>query len=360
MRCITVLLLSVLLAWAIGCAVDDQPTAPTPSPDADDADKASLRRTGFIVANFSPPDGLTDAIIRYDGRGDLVDVMIPTGTAGLSATAAMVFGPDEHLYVADSWVGGVKRFHGLTGEFIDDFVPAGSGGLILPIYMVFHGDRLYVGDGGAGAVRRYDAMTGAYVDDFIPAGDQGLAPFDPQDIEFGPDGNFYVVAQGQNRVLRYDPDGVYLDDFHAPLASGVAFDADGMLYVGEAQDHSVWRYDTVTGELVDVFVAPGCGGLEVPVGIVFGPDGDLYVASAHLDNVSGNILRFDGETGEFVEVFVPNGVGGMSGPRVILFKETVTLCHQPPGNPDRSRTLTLPYLNGFGHVAHGDMLGACD
>jgi outer membrane protein assembly factor BamB len=318
-----------------------------------------LGQSALLVGNlnFEP----TDAILRYDGRGHLVDVMIPDGTAGLSGSCCLTFGPDENLYVSSPFTGSVLRFHGFTGEFIDEFIPAGSGGLVIPLVLLFHEGRLYVGDPGTNAIRRYDATTGAFIDVFVPPGSQGMALFDPQHFEFGPDGRFYVAAEYTNRLLRYDgTTGAFIDEF-IPAGpdnfdpSGLTFGADGLLYVGGPQLNQVRRYDIGTGALIDIFVQPGSGGLTTPVGIVFGPDGNLYVASAG----TGEVLRYDGGTGEFIEVFVSAGSGGITAPRMLKFKSNVTLCHKGVKRSG-AKTITMGYLTASGHIRHGDELGACD
>lgn len=66
--------------------------------------------------------------------------------------------------------------------------------------------------------------------------------------------------------------------------------------------------------LGDTFAA-GSGGLDGPAGLIFGPDGDLYVSSRFTDA----ILRYDGTTGEFLEAFVPPGSGGLDSPTGLVF-----------------------------------------
>jgi hypothetical protein len=74
-------------------------------------------------------------------------------------------------------------------------------------------------------------------------------------------------------------------------------------------------------KLLDQFIAPASGGLTRPRVPVFGPDSnadglpDLYVASAHTDEV----LRYDGSTGAFLDVFVAPGSGGLNGPADLAF-----------------------------------------
>ena len=53
----------------------------------------------------------------------------------------------------------------------------------------------------------------------------------------------------------------------------------------------VLRYDLASGAFLGVFASGG--GLDNPVGLTFGPDGNLYVASGETDQV----LRYDGTSG---------------------------------------------------------------
>ena len=140
---------------------------------APQATPAEMRETALLVGNVVP-FGPTDGVLRYDGRGRLIDNMVPIGVAGIAIPCCMTFGPDENLYVSSPLESRVQRFNGVTGTFIDTFVPAGSGGLVIPLILLFHEGYLYVGDTGAGAIRRYDAKTGAYVDNFIPDNSQGM------------------------------------------------------------------------------------------------------------------------------------------------------------------------------------------
>lgn len=58
------------------------------------------------------------------------------------------------------------------------------------------------------------------------------------------------------------------------------------------------------------------GGLSSPHGLAFGPDGNLYVASFDTHQV----LRYDSISGDFIDVFVASG-NGLSGPIALLFQE---------------------------------------
>ena len=48
-----------------------------------------------------------------------------------------MLGPDGNLYVSSHKNGAAFRFDGLTGGFIDSFVPSGSGGRAAPAGLPF-------------------------------------------------------------------------------------------------------------------------------------------------------------------------------------------------------------------------------
>src|SRR5262249_56759258 len=103
----------------------------------------------------------------------------------------------------------------------------------------------------------------------------------PRGVLFGADGNFYVASNGNpHGIIRYDAAGNYLDNFVMSAGElngprGIIFGPDGNLYVSSKNTNSVNRYDGTTGQLIDLFVPPGSGGLSLPLGLVFSPAGTL-------------------------------------------------------------------------------------
>lgn len=69
----------------------------------------------------------------------------------------------------------------------------------------------------------------------------------------------------------------------------------------------VLRYNEHTGQYIDTFVGLNNGGLDLPHGLTYGPDGNLYVASAN----NNSVLRYNGTNGAFIDAFVTNRSGGL-------------------------------------------------
>jgi hypothetical protein len=84
------------------------------------------------------------------------------------------------------------------------------------------------------------------------------------------------------------------------------------ILVSDVGSNSVKQFDA-NGNFIKTF-AQG-GGLSVPFGMAYGPDGNLYVAS--LGNSS--ILEYNGSTGAFISKFISQGVGGLFYPNQIAF-----------------------------------------
>jgi streptogramin lyase len=73
--------------------------------------------------------------------------------------------------------------------------------------------------------------------------------------------------------------------------------------------YTVNRYSGTDGSFMDFFVPARSGGLSRPRGVLFGPDGNLYVSSYD----TGQVLRYDGSTGDFIDVFASGG--GLANPK---------------------------------------------
>ena len=105
------------------------------------------------------------------------------------------------------------------------------------------------------------------------------------------DGNFYVSSS--LRVVRRTPDGqaaTFATGFS--LASGLAFAADGTLYVG---DYNLDQVSTVTPGGIRTTFSIG-GSLDGPAGVVIDSQGQVY--AGNFDD--GNIIRFGNDGGQTI------------------------------------------------------------
>jgi len=214
----------------------------------------------------------------------------------------IAFGADENLYVTSN-TNKVLRFDGRTGAFLGVF--ASGGGLDHPTGMIFGPDgNLYVGSYGNNQVLRYSGKTGAFLGQFVTSMSGGLSM--PSGLTFGPDRNLYVCSYNSNQVLRYDGvSGAFLDVFAGGDMQGpneAVFRPDGFLYVSAGS--RVLRYDGRTGAFENVFASGGP--LAGAVGLLFGPDGKVYVSGWS----SFDIVRYDGRDGKYLDEYVKSWSNG--------------------------------------------------
>ena len=90
----------------------------------------------------------------------------------------------------------------------------------------------------------------------------------------------------------------------------------------------VLRYNEHTGQYLDTFVGVDNGGLNLPHGLTYGPDGNLYVASAGNDSV----LRYNGTNGAFIDAFVTNHSGGLDYSVWVEFRSDALYVSSQLGN----------------------------
>jgi hypothetical protein len=141
-----------------------------------------------------------------------------------------------------------------------------------------------------------------------------------QDLIVSPRMTVLVSSSGTNSIVEFDRTGLYLGDFVSTasgllsMPAGLVYGPNGNLFVASRGTHEVQEFDGDTGAFVRTFVASGSGGLSEPFGIIFDAHGHLLVTSAN-----NSVLEFDGETGDFRRVLVAAGSGGLNGPRGMAF-----------------------------------------
>jgi sugar lactone lactonase YvrE len=172
---------------------------------------------------------------------------------------------------------------------------------------------LLIGNTEGNNIVVFDESTGTFQGDFTTPGLGGLQS--PDALTIGPDGNLYVSSGGNSglnlldpaypqnsAILRYSLTGEFLGVAASggglTRPYGNAFAPDGSLFVSSFRTNQILRYDVTTGVFLGVFASDnnsGLGsvnGLNGPNGLLFGPDGSLYVTTQGSANDANGSLAF--------------------------------------------------------------------
>ena len=255
-------------------------------------------------------------LVPFAGTGEPEDGVGDGGPAldaQLEAPQGMALGPDGSLYISD--VGRIRRVApdgiittvagGGTGR-VEEGELGTDGTLGNPDSLAFGPDgALYIAEYLSHRVLRLAsngvisvvAGTGRSVD---PPGDGGLAinagMRQPSGLAFAADGSLFISEHDGHRIRRVSPDGIIttvggtgedetsgdggaatLAGIHTPRA--LAFDARGNLLIAEEGGSRV-RMIGADGIITTLIDQESSGGvLSSPDGLDIGPDGSLYVVS---------------------------------------------------------------------------------
>jgi len=126
-------------------------------------------------------------VLKFNGStGAFIGTFVTAGSGGLQSARGVAFGPDGNLFVTSFGTNQVLEYNGTTGAFIGVFA-SGTGacsGLSLPRDLTFGpNNNLFVSSYGSGDVFEFNGSTGACVSDFVPAGTGGLGS--PTFVVFG-------------------------------------------------------------------------------------------------------------------------------------------------------------------------------
>ncbi|SON59597.1 Serine/threonine-protein kinase PknD [Mycobacterium simulans] len=214
----------------------------------------------------------------------------------------VAFDPDGNLYATEVMDGrvSVRDSAGRTRVIRDD-VPSANG-------ITFHRGRLFIGEcREGGRLLELDRNGGAprVLLDNVPS---------PNAMEVGPDGLLYFPVMGANEIWRIDPEGGMPERVAGDLGipDAVKFDSDGYIVSTQVHSGQVLRIDprtgdrtvlatsnpgldnltfvgerlfvsNFTGEITEILshgesrtVLPG--GLNWPLDLTVGSDGNLYIA----------------------------------------------------------------------------------
>jgi hypothetical protein len=103
------------------------------------------------------------------------------------------------------------------------------------------------------------------------------------DIKMGPDGDFYVLNNGDlsNAMWVMKPDGEIVEglslEAKTPIATGLNFGPDGNIYISDMLGGRILKFQPTGGTPLGVYGGM-TGGFNNPAGVAVTPDGMIYAA----------------------------------------------------------------------------------
>jgi hypothetical protein len=254
--------------------------------------------------------------------------MLLSAAVGFSALSVSHTARAQALFVGDVGDNSVKQFDA-SGAYLGTFVPSGTAGLNGPMGMIFSAGQLTVVNQNIGTkkssipgeVLEFNGTTGDFIGKLVASSDRN-APFAPRGVvRGGPNHDFYVADLGlqddkcvnQGNIKEYNDAGAFVGNLDRSAFTpefhprGVVFGPDGLLYVSAVgclnpKDKLfnpltgyILRFNARTKAFVDQFASNGTiGHLHRPEGLVFDSAGNLWVTSFRASSAdSDRVLELD-------------------------------------------------------------------
>lgn len=225
--------------------------------------------------SFGPDGGLyfhrylTETTLRIDPVSGVASVFVSGGYPLPPNVHQITFGgPGNDLYVAAPGAGAVVRFDGATGAFEALVDIAGD---TQTIGVAVDASGVVYASSRTGRIRKYES---GILSSFATAPSGWF-----EALTIGSDGNLYAGSSG-SRIYRYKPDGTpfgaggstsdptFIDDSRLDNAFSPSFGPDGNLYVVSFNTSQVLRYGP-DGTFIDTFLG-STPGLDRPTYLAFG------------------------------------------------------------------------------------------
>ena len=231
------------------------------------------------------------------GGGD-AKKLIASAPGKLNEPNGLSIGPDDNVYVIDTWNGRIEVFNS-KGKFKETY--ASDDGFFGPREIVVDPNGLfYVADTGKHRIVKFDPK-GKQIGSWGMKGDKPGEFNEPIGLALDQAGNLYVADRLNFRIQVLNSGGQFIRQWpvkgwakeQIDMEPHIALDQTrGLLYVTDGRGKKVYCYH-LDGSLVTTIEKDFQGNnlFGVPIGVAVDKDGNVYVADAG----PGKVLKLKGQ-----------------------------------------------------------------
>ncbi|MBX2827705.1 MAG: T9SS type A sorting domain-containing protein [Flavobacteriaceae bacterium] len=227
-----------------------------------------------------------NAVNEYQEDGTYIEEFIAADAGGLSNPQDMVLHPDDFFLVTGTNNPQIKSYDVDTGEYLGDWSDS-TFDLTSPSKMEWGPDgNLYVTQWGTTAatsrIVSFDP-DGTYLGDFTPSAPQGLGlTWDENNFLYI---SLFGITPGSGTVRRFDTDGnaagIFVDSLILESPASIWFDDNGDFFVQDYSLGKIMRYDS-NGDYIDDFIID----VVNPEGHAFLPNGNILICERGANKIS--------------------------------------------------------------------------
>jgi sugar lactone lactonase YvrE len=281
-------------------------------------------------------------VVSYNGTtGALIGTFVAAGSGGLNLPEGLTFDPSgSYLYVASSGSNQVLKYNAQTGAYVGVAANANAG----MTDVKFGSDGLlYVLTNGTAQVQRFNA-SGSFVDNYVPAGSGGMSG--GQFMTFGPNGDLYVTTTGNNQIFQFGTENEAL--YTVSLSKAFALPVTVNYATADGTAHAGANYTATSGSLN---FAPGVTSQTIRVPILdSGSQTTSLTFTVSLSSPTAATLSRSQATGTIAPSDLAAKFYVVNNP--VFGGNRATFKYQASGTEQAPFALSLNHLNPVGIAAN--------